>query len=56
MSESGYGSRDKALHRIQDTGAATQNILLTAYPMGLGTCRVGAFKEEEVKQSIDRPD
>jgi nitroreductase len=56
MSESGYGSRGKTLYCIQDTAAATQNILLTAYAMGLGTCWVGAFREEEVKQAIGLPD
>jgi nitroreductase len=56
MSESGYGSRGKTLYCIQDTAAATQNILLTVYAMGLGTCWVGAFREEEVKQAIGLPD
>jgi nitroreductase len=56
MSESGYGSRGKTLYCIQDTAAAAQNILLTAYAMGLGACWVGAFREEEVKQAIGLPD
>jgi nitroreductase len=55
-SESGYGSRGKTLYCIQDTAAATQNILLTAYAMGVGACWVGAFREEEVKQAIGLPD
>lgn len=55
-SGSGYGSRGAMLYCIQDTAAATQNILLTAYAMGLGTCWVGAFKEEEVKKALGIPD
>jgi nitroreductase len=55
-SGSGYGSRGATLYCIQDTAAATQNILLTAHSMGLGTCWVGAFKEEEVKEALGIPD
>jgi nitroreductase len=55
-SQGGYGSRGKTLYCIQDTAAATQNILLTAFAMGLGTCGIGAFKEEEVKQALSLPD
>ena len=55
MSRSGYGSRGATLYCIQDTAAATQNILLTAYAMGLGTCWVGAFREEEVKKALEIP-
>jgi nitroreductase len=49
-----YGSRGKTLYCIQDTAAAIQNILLTACAMGLGTCWIGAFKEDEVKKSHQR--
>ena len=55
-SGSGYGSRGVALYCIQDTAAATQNILLTAHSTGLSTCWVGAFKEEEVKEALSIPD
>lgn len=55
-SESGYGPRGKTLYCIQDTAAATQNILLTAYALGLGTCWVGAFKEEDAKKALSIPD
>lgn len=55
-SGSGYGSRGVALYCIQDTAAATQNILLAAYSMGLGTCWVGAFQEEEVKDALGLPE
>jgi nitroreductase len=51
----GYGMRGKTLYCIQDAAAATQNILLTAYSLGLGACWVGAFKEEEAKEILKVP-
>ena len=45
-------ARGKSLFCLQDTAAAFQNILLTAYSLGLGSCWIGAFKEAEVKQVI----
>ena len=50
-----YGDRGKNLYCIQDTAAAVQNILLTAYAMGFGTCWIGRFKEDEVKKVINAP-
>jgi nitroreductase len=52
----GYGVRGKTLYCIQDTAAAIQNIHLAAYALGLGTCWVGAFGEEEVKEALKIPD
>jgi nitroreductase len=54
-SSMGYGFRGKTLYCIQDTAAATQNILLTAYSLGLGTCWVGAFNENEAKKALKTP-
>jgi len=51
----GYGMRGKTLYSIQDTAAAIQNILLTAYSLGLGTCWVGAFREEEARKTLKIP-
>ena len=50
-----YGDRGKNLYCIQDTAAAIQNILLTTCAMGLGTCWIGAFKEDTVKKAINAP-
>ena len=50
-----YGGRGKTLYCIQDTAAAIQNILLTACSMGLGTCWIGAFKEDEVRKVVNAP-
>ena len=51
-----YGERGKTLYCIQDTAAAVQNILLSAWALGLGTCWIGAFKEEQVRKVINAPD
>jgi len=51
-----YGIRGERLYTIQDCAAATQNILLAAHDLGLGTCWVGAFDEEKVCQVLGTPD
>lgn len=51
-----YGHRGETLYCLQDTAAATQNILLTAYSLGLGTCWVGAFNEAEAKKALHAPE
>ncbi|MBM4400911.1 MAG: nitroreductase family protein [Crenarchaeota archaeon] len=55
-SSMGYGIRGKTLYCIQDTAAATQNMLLTAYSLGLGTCWIGAFSEDEAKRALNAPE
>lgn len=55
-SSQGYGIRGKTLYCIQDTAAAIQNIHLTAYSLGLGTCWVGAFREEEARKILKVPE
>ena len=52
----GYGVRGKTLYCIQDTAAASQNIHLAAYALGLGTCWVGAFREEMAREVLKVPD
>jgi len=54
-SGSGYGSRGADLYCLQDTAAATQNMLLVAYGLGLATCWVGAFQEEEARKVLKIP-
>ncbi len=51
-----YGERGTDLYCIQDTAASVQNLLLAAHDQGLGTCWVGAFKEDRVKEILDMPD
>lgn len=50
-----YGNRGATLYCLQDTAAAIQNILLAAHALGLGTCWVGAFREELVKKALNTP-
>lgn len=52
---SSYGKRGESLYVYQDTAAAIQNLLLEAYSLGLGSCWVGAFREEEVTKILSIP-
>jgi nitroreductase len=54
-SSRGYGNRGEQLYSIQDTAAATENILLAAQELGLATCWIGAFDEKEVAMIINAP-
>ncbi|MEM2954120.1 MAG: nitroreductase family protein, partial [Candidatus Bathyarchaeia archaeon] len=54
-SAQGYGLRGKTLYCIQDTAAAIQNLHLAAYATGLGTCWVGAFREDEAGKVLKTP-
>lgn len=51
----GYGSRGVNLYCLQDTAAATQNMLLAACALGLASCWVGAFQEEEARRVLNVP-
>jgi nitroreductase len=50
-----YGERGRHLYCLQDTAAATQNILLAATAYGLGSCWVGAFDENQVRHCLGIP-
>ena len=52
---SSYGERGSELYAIQDTAAATQNLLLTATALGLASCWVGAFRENAVVEALNLP-
>jgi nitroreductase len=54
-SKRGYGGRGEKLYSIQDTAAATENILLAAQELGLATCWIGAFNEKSVANVINAP-
>jgi nitroreductase len=51
----GYGSRGTNLYCLQDTAAATENMLLAAQALGLAACWVGAFHEDAVAKVINAP-
>lgn len=50
-----YGDRGRYLYCLQDTAAATENLLLAAVASGLGACWVGAFDEEGVARALQLP-
>ncbi|MCX7778759.1 MAG: nitroreductase family protein [Patescibacteria group bacterium] len=47
-----YGERGRNLYVIQDSAAATENLILAATALGLGTCWVGAFDENEIAKIL----
>jgi nitroreductase len=51
-----YGPRGRELYCLQDTAAATENLLLAATELGLGACWVGAFDERAVARELALPD
>jgi nitroreductase len=54
-SHKSYGRRGEEIYSIQDTAASTQNILLTAHELGLATCWVGAFHDNNVAKAVNTP-
>lgn len=48
-----YGARGSDLYCLQDTAAATQNLLLAAAAADLGACWVGAFDEDAVARALE---
>jgi nitroreductase len=47
-----YGRRGEELYSIQDVSASIMGMMLVAHEMGLGTCWVGAFREDEVSEIL----
>jgi nitroreductase len=47
-----YGLRGEELYSIQDVSASIMGMMLVAHEMGLGTCWVGAFREDEVSEIL----
>ena len=54
-SSRGYGFRGINLYSIQDTAAATQNLLLTAHELGIATCWIGAFNPDTARELLGLP-
>jgi nitroreductase len=50
-----YGERGTSLYSIMDCAASMQNMMLTAHSLGLGTCWVGAFDEQEAARIMKTP-
>src|SRR3990172_11911690 len=51
-----YGARGRRLYTIQAIAASIQNMLLTAHSLGLGSCWVGAFDEDEIRRLCNLPE
>jgi nitroreductase len=51
-----YGSRGETLYSIQNTAAATQNLMLAAWDRGIGSCWIGAFSESDVREALVLPE
>lgn len=50
-----YGLRGVRLYSIQDSACAAENMLLAATGLGLGSCWIGAFDEEKIKEIFNIP-
>jgi nitroreductase len=51
----GYGKRGRNLYCLQDTAAATENLLIAATALGYGSCWIGAFDEGAASEVLDIP-
>ena len=51
-----YGDRGRLRYVPMDLGHSAQNVYLQAESLGLGTCAVGAFNDEEVTGVMQLPD
>jgi len=47
-----YGIRGERLYSVQNCAAATENMLLMAHDQGLGSCWIGAFDEDKVRDIL----
>jgi nitroreductase len=50
-----HKERALSLFAIQETAAATQNLLLAAHALRLGACWVSLFSEDQVKETLNLP-
>ncbi len=51
-----YGTRGARLYTIQGAAAAIENMLLTAHDLGLGSCWIGTFDEDEIRRLCNLPE
>lgn len=50
-----YGERGSSLYSIQDAANATQNMMLAAWDRNIGSCWIGSFNENSVKDTLVLP-
>ncbi|HET6513672.1 MAG TPA: nitroreductase family protein [Thermodesulfovibrionales bacterium] len=53
--EARYGERGVNLYALQDVACSLMNMMLVAWENGLGSVWVGAFRENEIIQSLGLP-
>ena len=53
--EDAYGERGKTLYSVQDAATASQNLMLCAWDKGIGSCWVGSFNEQKVRDILVLP-
>lgn len=51
-----YKERGEKLYAIQATASCIQNMLLVAHDLGLATCWVGAFEDNEISEILNLPE
>jgi nitroreductase len=54
-SASRYGDRGARFYSLLDAAASVENMLLAAHAMGLASCWVGAFQDEQVSRVLKLP-
>jgi len=54
-SASRYGERGRRLYAWMDAAAAVENLILAAHALGLASCWVGAYRDEEVSEILGLP-
>ncbi len=52
----GYGDRGRRLYAFLDAAAAVENLMLAAHSLGLSTCWIGAYRDEEVIEVLELPE
>ncbi len=50
-----FGSRAE-FYAVQNTSSAIENMLLAAFALGLGSCWIGSFHEQTIKDLLKIPD
>lgn len=48
-----YKERGKNMYIIQDAAAAAENVFLATIALGLGTCWIGTFEDEKLKNALN---
>ncbi|MEM2864195.1 MAG: nitroreductase family protein [Candidatus Bathyarchaeia archaeon] len=54
-SASRYGDRGRRFYAWMDAAAAVENLILAAHALGLASCWIGAYRDEEVAEVLGLP-